>query len=80
MRFFLTLTAFLMLVPGLARAQEPTHGLSIFGAPALDRNFAHYPYVNPQAPKGGELRVAAIGSFDNLNNFTIKEARRRGFP
>ena len=77
MRFFLTLTAFLMLVPGLARA-EPTHGLSLFGAPALDRNFAHYPYVNPQAPKGGELRVAAIGSFDNLNNFTIKGSAASG--
>ena len=54
MRFFLTIIALLLLVPGLARAQDSTHGLSLFGAPALDENFAHYPYVNPQAPKGGE--------------------------
>ena len=64
MRFFLTITAFLLLVPGIVRAQGPAHGLSLFGSPALDKNFTHYPYVNPQAPKGGELRVAAIGSFD----------------
>ena len=78
MRFFLTVIACLLLVPNLARAQEPTHGLSLFGAPALGKNFAHYPYVNPQAPKGGELRVAAIGSFDNLNNFTIKGSAAEG--
>ncbi|MGB1118629.1 MAG: extracellular solute-binding protein, partial [Parvibaculales bacterium] len=78
MRFFLTITALLLLAPGLARAQDPTHGLSLFGAPALDKNFAHYPYVNPQAPKGGELRVAAIGSFDSLNNFTIKGSAAEG--
>ena len=78
MRFFLTVIACLLFVPNLARAQEPTHGLSLFGAPALGKNFAHYPYVNPQAPKGGELRVAAIGSFDNLNNFTIKGSAAEG--
>ena len=78
MRFFLTVIACLLLVPNLARAQEPTHGLSLFGAPALGKNFAHYPYVNPQAPKGGELRVAAIGRFDNLNNFTIKGSAAEG--
>lgn len=78
MRFFLTVIACFLLVPNLARAQEPTHGLSLFGAPALGKNFAHYPYVNPQAPKGGELRVAAIGSFDNLNNFTIKGSAAEG--
>ena len=80
MRFFLTITAFLLLVPGIVRAQGPAHGLSLFGAPALDKNFTHYPYVNPKAPKGGELRVAAIGSFDNLNNFTIKGSAAAGLP
>ena len=78
MRFFLTVIACLLLVPNLARPQEPTHGLSLFGAPALGKNFDHYPYVNPQAPKGGELRVAAIGIFDNLNNFTIKGSAAEG--
>ena len=80
MRFFLIITAFLLLVPSIVRAQGPAHGLSLFGAPELDKNFTHYPYVNPQAPKGGELRIAAIGSFDNLNNFTIKGSAAAGLP
>lgn len=53
-------------------AQTPRHGLSLFGEPALAKGFQNFPFVNPAAPKGGEIRIAAIGSFDNLNNFTIK--------
>lgn len=78
MRFFLTVYACLLLVPGVTHAQEPTHGLSLFGAPNLGKDFTHYPYVNPDAPKGGALRVAAIGSFDSLNNFTIKGSAASG--
>ena len=32
----------------------------------------HYEYVNPDAPKGGTARVAAIGTFNNLNPFVDK--------
>ena len=53
-------------------AADWQHGLSLFGKPELPRGFAHFPYVNESAPKGGSLRIAAIGSFDNLNQFTIK--------
>jgi microcin C transport system substrate-binding protein len=53
-------------------AQTGQHGISLFGQPELPKNFKHFPYVNAKAPKGGELRLSAIGSFDNLNPFTIK--------
>ena len=53
-------------------AADWQHGLSLFGKPELPRGFAHFPYVDESAPKGGSLRIAAIGSFDNLNQFTIK--------
>ena len=53
-------------------AADWRHGLSLFGKPELPIGFAHFPYVNESAPKGGSLRIAAIGSFDNLNQFTIK--------
>ena len=56
----------------VAPAETMRHGLSLFGAPALEKGFAHFPYAKPDAPKGGEVRIAAIGSFDNLNPFTIK--------
>ena len=59
-----------------AEAQDSSknwrHGLSLFGAPALAQGFAHFPYVNPKAPKGGAVKIASIGSFDNLNPYTIK--------
>jgi len=42
------------------------------GAPALPENFQNFPYVNPDAPKGGELRLAEIGTFDSLVPWLIK--------
>jgi len=42
------------------------------GAPQLPENFQSFPYVNPDAPKGGELRVAEIGTFDSLAPWLIK--------
>ena len=55
-----------------AQAADWQHGLSLFGRPALAKSFAHFPYVNANAPKGGEVKIAAIGAFDNLNPYTIK--------
>ena len=39
--------------------------------------FAHFDYVNPQAPKGGELRLVQqprFSTFDKYNPFTLKGA------
>ena len=43
------------------------HGLSLFGEVKYPPDFAHFDYVNPQAPKGGRARQIAIGTFDNFN-------------
>jgi peptide/nickel transport system substrate-binding protein len=51
---------------------ELRHGLAMHGAPQLPALFAHFPYVNPDAPKGGRLRLGALGSFDSLNPFIVK--------
>ena len=42
------------------------------GEPALPPGFDHLPYVNPQAPKGGELNLAYLGAFDSLNPYNVK--------
>ena len=55
-----------------AGASEPSHGIAMHGAPALPASFTHLPHANPNAPKGGQLRLGAPGTFDNLNPFTIK--------
>lgn len=65
------------LAPLLAFAAPPqdvptVHGLSMYDTPALPADFAHFPYVNPDAPKGGEMVRASIGSFNSTNPFIIK--------
>ena len=57
---------------------EPRHGLSTFGDLKYPPDFPHFDYVNPDAPKGGELRLRDLGSFDNLNPFILKGIRLRG--
>jgi len=65
----------------LAGAQEgERHGMSAFGDLALPPDFPHFPYVNPQAPKGGRYSeiVSSRGyngsflTFDSLNGYILK--------
>jgi microcin C transport system substrate-binding protein len=57
----------------LAPAAPPgAHGLSIHGDLKYGPGFTHFAYVNPKAPKGGSVTLAAIGTFDNLNPFILK--------
>jgi len=55
-----------------AAAGEPVHGIAMHGEPKYGAGFTHLDYVNPEAPKGGALRLALAGSFDSLNPFIIK--------
>ena len=48
------------------------HGLSLFGDLKYPPDFKHFDYVNPDAPKGGRLRLYGVGSFDSLNPYTYK--------
>lgn len=43
------------------------HGLSLIGETKYPADFQHFDYVNPNAPEGGLVRIADIGSFDSLN-------------
>src|SRR5947207_2550645 len=44
-----------------------THAIAMHGAPALPADFAHMPYANPAALKGGRLVWGVLGTFDSLN-------------
>jgi microcin C transport system substrate-binding protein len=48
------------------------HAVAMHGKPRYGPGFKHFAYVNPHAPKGGDVRLYAIGTFDNLNSFTLK--------
>ena len=54
--------------------QPPTrsHAITILGTPALPAGFDHFPYVNPDAPKGGEVVFGAVGSFDGFNPYILR--------
>ncbi|TIL37190.1 extracellular solute-binding protein [Mesorhizobium sp.] len=54
---------------------EPKHAIAMQGEPALPADYAHFNYVNPDAPKGGSITYCVVGSFDNLNPFILKSLR-----
>ncbi|MFK7858976.1 MAG: extracellular solute-binding protein [Granulosicoccus sp.] len=43
-----------------------------FGEPLYDESMLHWPYANPDAPKGGSIVLGAFGSFDSLNSYILK--------
>ena len=49
-----------------------SHGISTFGELKYNSDFQHLDYVNPNAPKGGEVSIWAFGSFDSMHPYTTK--------
>ncbi|AVO47842.1 ABC transporter substrate-binding protein [Melaminivora suipulveris] len=74
MRYWLTCS---MLACALqaAPAAWAAHAYAMWGEPQLPADFTHLPYVDPDAPKGGELRLVSnlrVSTFDKYNPFTIR--------
>ncbi len=63
---------FLTLAPAYADDPKPQHGIAMHGDLKYGPDFKHFDYVNPDAPKGGKIRLGAIGGFDSLNPFIVK--------
>jgi len=83
--------AALALGPGLfaaaARGQQDvaltsrkTHALSLFGDVKYPPDFPHFDYVNPDAPKGGRVRLYDIGSFDSFHPYVVQGEPVLGVP
>jgi len=68
-----------LVVPVVAQGAE-RHGMSAFGDLALPADFAHFPYVNVNAPKGGIYSevISSRGyngsflTFNSLNGYILK--------
>ena len=69
--------AWLLLV-GSSNVAAETHGIAMHGSPKYRPDFEHLDYVNPEAPKGGELGRAVTGTFNSLNPFIIKGVPAQG--
>lgn len=50
------------------------HGIAMQGEPGLPAGFTHFPYANPDAPKGGRMVYGVFGDFDNLNPVSVRGA------
>ena len=61
------------LMTGITQAETITsHGISTFGDLKYNADFPHLDYVNPEAPKGGEISLWGFGSFDSMHPYTTK--------
>lgn len=73
MRLAALFFAFITLYSSVVQAEIiKSPSIAMHGTPKYNNDFSHFDYVNPDAPKNGNLTVSAIGSFDSLNPFIIK--------
>ena len=76
MRFVADYLRMLALAACLGAAPSwAAHGYALWGNLKYPDGFAHFDYVNPKAPRGGELRLVSnsrASTFDKYNPFTIK--------
>lgn len=56
----------------IASAGEARHAIAMHGDPAYPAGFEHFRYAVPDAPKGGRLTQAILGSFDSLNPLIVR--------
>ena len=73
--FFAALLMLLLGMSAQARGEETivkSHGFAEFGELKYPEGFEHFDYANPNAPKGGEMSISAVGTFDSMNPFTRK--------
>lgn len=71
-KFVLSFTLALSLVKVATATETIAAGISLYDQPKYPDGFAHFDYVNPDAPKGGTIRSGALGAFDSFNQFIAK--------
>ncbi|MAP31710.1 MAG: hypothetical protein CMG81_04065, partial [Marinobacter sp.] len=58
---------------GVTENPTPVHGIAMHGELKYPADFSHFDYVNPDAPKGGELKLSVVANgFDSFNPFVIR--------
>ena len=72
-RFFAGVLCLLSL-SAQAEVIQDSYAFSILGEPKYVSNFTSFDYVNPAAPKGGQITLAAIGTYDNFNRYASRRS------
>lgn len=68
----LAFAALSLALPAAAQDAPWTNGISVIGKLKYPPGFKHFDYVNPDAPKRGDLKQSELGTFDNLNPIVNK--------
>ncbi len=74
-------SAILVAASACAPVAWAAHAFSLYDVPKYPPGFAHFEYLNPDAPKGGDLYLANPGqanSFDKFNPFSMKGVAAAG--
>lgn len=76
----ITIGLLLLMAPGLLVAEEiqKSYAIAMTGEPKYGADFTAFEYANPDAPKGGRIKLSALGTFDSLNNFISKGVEADG--
>jgi microcin C transport system substrate-binding protein len=72
MRFFILGLLMTFTAPAFAQDVTPKPSMTMHGTAKYPADFENLDYVDPNAPKGGTLRLHDIGTFDSLNPFVVK--------
>ncbi|MEH4659969.1 extracellular solute-binding protein [Phytobacter diazotrophicus] len=74
MKFVRLFILSLLLVGIVSHAQtiKENYAFAVIGEPKYAINFSHFDYVNPAAPKGGNITLSYIGTFDSFNRFALR--------
>jgi len=68
----LAAASFFLTLPALAQDAPLHHGVSSIGKLKYAPGFKHFDYANPDAPKGGELKLSETGTYDTFNPILAK--------
>ena len=74
----LVLTVLYALSLSISPRLFASEGIALGYVPKYPAHFQAFDYVNPDAPQGGMLTLAAMGSYDTLNPFTLKGDKAEG--
>ncbi len=55
-----------------------SNAIAVLAKPALPPDFPYFPYVNPNAPKGGSVTVAVVGTYDSFNPYILRGSATLG--
>ncbi|HKN03186.1 MAG TPA: extracellular solute-binding protein [Buttiauxella sp.] len=71
-RILALLSLYLIAASSQAENIKESYSFSVLGEPKYAINFTQFDYVNPAAPKGGNITLSAIGTFDNFNRYALR--------